>query len=137
MPRFGKHSLTELETLDPRLQRVLIETIKHIDYRIINGHRGQAEQNRLYLLGRSKVKYPNSKHNADPSHAFDVAPYYTGSPHIRWSDRAGFIYLAGVIMGIAASMGIKLRWGGDWDSDNDQSDERFRDFGHFEILGTI
>jgi peptidoglycan L-alanyl-D-glutamate endopeptidase CwlK len=30
-------------------------------------------------------------------------------------------------------MGIKIRWGGDWDSDGDINDNRFDDLVHVEI----
>lgn len=66
--------------------------------------------------------------------AMDLAPYFPEPPHIIWSEKEGFIYLAGIIKGIAWSKGIQIRWGGDWDMDNDQKDEALRDFGHFEVV---
>jgi len=40
---------------------------------------------------------------------------------------------AGFIKGVAASMGIKLRIGADWDGDFDTNDQNFHDIVHFEI----
>ena len=31
-------------------------------------------------------------------------------------------------------MNIKIRWGGDWDSDNIMKDQTFNDLPHFEII---
>jgi peptidoglycan L-alanyl-D-glutamate endopeptidase CwlK len=36
------------------------------------------------------------------------------------------------VLGIAQSMGINLRWGGDWDKDWEVQDNKFDDFPHFE-----
>jgi peptidoglycan L-alanyl-D-glutamate endopeptidase CwlK len=37
-------------------------------------------------------------------------------------------------MGIAAKMGIKIRWGGDWDRDEELHDQTFFDLPHFELI---
>lgn len=37
MPSFSSQSLSRLTTLDPRLQRVLTEAIKHFDLAILEG----------------------------------------------------------------------------------------------------
>ncbi|GIW77867.1 MAG: peptidase [Phycisphaerae bacterium] len=129
MPSFSRISLERLETVDPRLREVLEEAIKHFDFTVLCGHRGKEEQNRLYSSGRTKVMWPDSKHNTYPSLAVDVAPY-----PIDWGDRERFYYLAGLIMGIAASKGLRLRWGGDWDMDGKFDDNRFDDLPHFEIV---
>ena len=36
-------------------------------------------------------------------------------------------------MGVADMLGVSIRWGGDWDKDYDEKDERFRDLPHFEL----
>ena len=38
-------------------------------------------------------------------------------------------------MDVAKSMGITLRWGGDWDMDTQVKDNKFDDLVHFEIRG--
>lgn len=134
MPAFGKRSTEKLAQCDERIQEVLNEVIKHFDCSVMCGHRGEEEQNEAYHSGRSKLQFPKSKHNGFPSLAVDVAPYYPTSPHIRWNDLAGFRYFAGFVVGIAASKGIELRWGGDWDSDRDVTDNNFNDLPHFEIV---
>ena len=128
MPRFGKRSKKRLATCDDRLQDLFKEVIKYFDCTVIQGHRGEAEQNQAYDAGRSKLRYPDGKHNADPSKAVDVAPY-----PIDWSDRDRFHYFGGFVLGIASQMGLKIRWGGDWDRDTEVKDNRFDDLTHFEI----
>ena len=39
----------------------------------------------------------------------------------------------GFVKGVASQKGIKIRWGGDWDSDNDLHDQNFIDLPHFEL----
>jgi peptidoglycan L-alanyl-D-glutamate endopeptidase CwlK len=134
MPKFGRRSKEKLDTLHPDLQKVLNEAIKHVDFSILEGHRDQATQDMYYEQGKSKLKYPNGKHNTIPSKAVDIAPYFKNAPHIRWDDARAFTHLAGVIMGIGYSMGVKLRWGGNWDMDDEFGDQTFNDLPHLELL---
>ena len=129
MPSFSRRSKDKLETCDSRLQDIMQEVIKHYDCTILEGHRDEATQDEYFRTGRSKVEYPNSKHNSYPSKAIDVVPY-----PIDWNDKERFYHFGGFVKGIAAQMGIKLRWGGDWNSNNDFKDQTFHDLPHFEIL---
>lgn len=133
MPSFGKKSKEKLAQLHPDLQKVLNEAIKHYDFTILEGHRDQATQDKYYAEGKSKVKYPQSKHNTIPSEAVDLAPYYNTAPHIRWNNTNDFSYLAGFIRGIALSMGIKIRWGGDFNRNNEIGDDNLVDMPHHEL----
>ena len=128
MPRFSKKSLSKLETCDKRLQDLFLRVVKKFDCTIIEGHRSKNRQNKLFDEGKSKLKYPKGKHNAIPSKAVDVAPY-----PIDWNDRERFTYFAGYVLGIAYQMGLKIRWGGDWDMDTQVKDNNFDDLPHFEI----
>ena len=129
MFKFGNRSKRNLKTCDQRLQNILNEVIKHVDCSVIEGHRNQDRQNQLYKEGKTKVKFPNGRHNSYPSLAVDVVPY-----PIDWKDRERMTLFAGFVKGIAKGMyNIDLRWGGDWDSDFQVQDNRFDDFPHFEI----
>lgn len=130
MPSFGDKSKAMLASCDPQLQSVFSEVVRFYDITILQGHRGQVEQDRAYSEGKSKVKWPNGKHNVHPSLAVDAAPY-----PIDFEDRERFFFLAGMVMGVAALMGIKIRWGGDWDKDMDFTDQKFDDLMHFEVVG--
>ena len=133
MPTFSSESLTQLQTCDERLQDVLGLAIEMFDFKVLEGHRGQFAQDRAYSRGFSQVRWPKGKHNALPSKAVDLAPY-----PVDWTNseaaRQRFCYLAGFVMASAKSLGVALRWGGDWDGDQDTRDERFRDLGHFELI---
>ena len=128
MPRFGRTSKKRLETCGEELQTLFKEVVKHFDCSVLVGYRGRNEQNTAFNSGHSKVKWPNGKHNKRPSFAVDVAPY-----PIDWDDRERFIYFGGFVKGCAFRMGIPLRWGGDWDSDNQLTDNKFDDLVHFEL----
>lgn len=129
MYKWGPRSIKHLVTLDERLQKVLNEVIKYVDCSIIEGHRSGERQNKLFEEGRTKVKYPYGRHNSNPSRAVDVVPY-----PIDWDDRERFHLFAGFVIGIGQSMGIKLRWGGDWNMNFEVDDNNFDDFPHFELV---
>ena len=128
MPYFGKTSKKRLLSCDDRLQKVFNEVIKHVDCSVLEGHREKDRQNKLYKEGKTKVKYPNGRHNRQPSSAVDVTPY-----PVDWKDRERQTLFAGFVFGVASQMGINLRWGGDWDQDFQVVDNRFDDFPHFEL----
>jgi len=131
--KFSKRSKEKLEEAHPDLQRLFNEVIKHVDCTVICGHRGEKEQNQAFVEGKSKLKYPQGKHNKIPAMAVDVAPYYPDTK-IRWKDAKGFIHFAGFVRGVASQMGINIRCGADWDSDFDLLDETFVDLPHFELV---
>ena len=126
---FGKSSTEKLLTCRNELQVVAHEAIKLVDFSIIHGYRTQEQQDLIYAQGLSKAKYPNSKHNTNPSDAFDFMPY-----PVDWKDTKQFSYIAGIIVGIGLAKGIILRWGGDWNQNGKINDERFLDFGHIEFV---
>lgn len=130
MPSFGGRSLANLSTCHPDLQRVFHEVVKHFDCSVLTGHRDQRTQDRHFREGTSKVQWPNSKHNQEPSLAADVAPYPT-----NWADTQRFYYFAGFVMATAKAMDIELRFGGDWDGDTQVLDQSFLDLVHFELRG--
>ena len=130
MPKFGKRSRERLKGVDPKLVNVLNEVCKYFDITVIEGLRSQERQNELVAQGKSKTKF--GKHVAGK--AVDIAPY-----PIDWNARDDFYYLGGFVLGIAAKMGVNIRWGGDWsDSSLSQGrrttkDNNFDDLVHFEL----
>jgi hypothetical protein len=129
MPRYSNRSAIKLAECDERIQKVFNTVIETVDNTILVGHRNESDQEEMYETGRSQVQWPNSMHNSLPSKAVDVAPY-----PIDWNDRERFTLFAGYVLGVAENMGIKLRWGGDWDRDFKTSDNSFDDLVHFELL---
>jgi peptidoglycan L-alanyl-D-glutamate endopeptidase CwlK len=136
MPAFGTASLSRLATCHEDLQRVMAEAIatSPVDFAIVAGHRGQAEQDRCCMEGKSKTPWPTSKHNHQPSLAVDVAPYVGGK--IVWNDKELFRDLAHHIFATADRLGIRLRWGGNWSDNADEPPHStFIDMPHFELRG--
>ncbi len=149
MPRFSRRSLHRLRTCTTNLQRVFNVVIEWFDCTILEGHRGEEAQNRAYADGRSQVRWPRGNHNEYPSEAVDAGPYDPEVRGVNWDieiaepkyglvrwkavwNLCRFYYFAGFVMGTAASMGVRLRWGGDWDGDTELDDQKFRDLVHFE-----
>lgn len=128
MPTFSKRSLAARAELHPKLQQVVDAAILGVDFVILDAQRGRAEQEKAFKSGFSKAKFGQSAHNYVPAIALDLCPY-----PIDFNDAAKFRIIAKTIMACAAKLKIPLRWGGDWDMDGDWKDERFLDWGHFEL----
>ena len=129
MPYYSKQSKQRLAQCHPDLQRLFNEVIKDFDCSILCGHRNETEQQAAYENGTSKAQFGESKHNQLPSIAVDVVPY-----PIDWNDRERFALLAGFVLAKAKELNIKIRWGGDWDSDYQLKDENFSDMPHYELV---
>lgn len=130
MASFGKESLARLNTCDYRLQRLFNEVIKYFDCTVVYGHRTESDQNKAFKEGKSKVKFPKSKHNTYPSKAADVVPYIDGV--VSW-DKDQCYFFSGFVKGVAAMMGIKIITGADWNNNNNIKDQTFNDIIHFEL----
>lgn len=150
MPTFGRRSKEQLNTVRPELRKILGNVIQYTDFTVLCGRRGIRGQTEAYSTGRSNVRWPDSAHNCpipdsdlprhewreDPeglSRAIDIAPW-----PIDWEDKIQFAYLAGSVISEARTMGIKLRWGGDWDMDGQcnhrESRKSLNDMPHFELV---
>jgi peptidoglycan L-alanyl-D-glutamate endopeptidase CwlK len=129
MSLFSSASKEKLDTCCEPLQRVFNEVVKHFDCTILEGHRGQKAQHEAFITHRSKLDWPKGEHNKIPSRAVDAMPY-----PIDWKDINRLCYFAGFVVAIAATMGIKIRWGKDWDGDRDLNDQTFNDGPHFEVI---
>lgn len=136
---FGARSIQRLETCHPAIRAVMSRAIEltPFDFTIVAGWRGETEQNEAYENGRSKLRWPQSKHNVTVdgqpmSRAVDIAPWIDG--RINWSDRALFAVLAGVVFAAAAERNVAIRWGGNWSPKWAPAENRFPDLPHFELL---
>ena len=139
-PEYGPRSRRVLATLHPDLQKVFPTVLGlGYDHSLIEGHRSEEDQNFFYDQGKSKVKFPNSKHNSLPSLAVDAMPWFKTLPHIDWRHSPSIYHFAGVVKGVAAMlyhMGeIKhlIRWGGDCDNDFEVREKQWDDSPHYEL----
>lgn len=128
MPVFGEKSKERLAECHPNLQRLFNEVIKHYDCTVVCGHRGEADQEEAVRTGKSKEHFPHSKHNSSPSMAADVVPM-----PVDWNDIKKFMHFAGFVQGIATSLEINIRWGGDFNGDLNLHNDKFVDAPHFEL----
>jgi peptidoglycan L-alanyl-D-glutamate endopeptidase CwlK len=158
MPRFGRASKRQLQTCHPFIQDVFNEVIKKFDCSILQGIRSKEEQDLHFNSGKSKVQWPNSKHNVTPpdlSLAVDAVPYPIVWPDAEkllkvsnnksdfekelknYNKALGTFYVFGmIVLDTAKELGIDLRWGGDWDGDFNIKDQNFDDLPHFELRST-
>ena len=131
--RFGRTSLMRLATCHPDLRLLMQAALADspVDFGIVCGHRGKADQDEAVRLGRSKTPWPTSKHNKLPSLAVDVCPWIDGA--YAWSDIPAFRAVAAHVIATARELGIRIRWGGDFNG-NGLQDDRFVDMPHFELV---
>lgn len=140
--KLSNKSKERLATCDIRLQKVIEKAIteSEIDFGVTCGHRTIAEQQKLYAQGRTTkgsivtqldgVK-KKGKHNYTPSLAVDVVAFIDGK--VSWEGKY-YHTISKAILKAAKDLGIKIRWGGDWDGDGITSDEKFIDLPHFELV---
>lgn len=124
--------LDKLNQLDGSLRKVIVEVSKIIPLKVICTHRGVEEQNKAFAEGKSKVKFPNSKHNKMPSLAVDVVPLINGQ--IDWNNTKQFAFLAGYILATAKQMNIDVRMGIDFNNNLVIGDDKFLDCPHIELV---
>ncbi len=144
MYRFGRRSSERLLTVCDDLQMIAHTAmeLQIYDFTIVCGWRSKEAQMQAFLTGASRVRWPNSNHNnldlnGEPnSNAFDFAPWCSlpsGKHGIPWNDTHAFAVLGGIFISAGASLGISIRYGGDWDMDGLTTDQKLMDWGHIEV----
>ena len=136
MPKFSNSSLQKLATCHIDLQVLFNEVIKYYDCTIFQGYRNEADQEKAFSEGHTKLHYPYGKHNKQPSQAVDVIPY----PIDFNNDKLG-LWFGGYVLGIAQKLKDEgkiihsIRWGGSW-SGLGQLNKPYmlNDLVHFEII---
>ena len=137
MNHFSETSKARLKTCHKDLQILFAHVIIDFDCTIVCGHREKEDQDKAFAEGKSKLKYPQSKHNKIPSMAVDAAPYE--KTHIDWT-KSQMLFFAGYVKGIADQLyriGVishRIRLGADWNNNNDIDDETFLDAPHYELI---
>lgn len=135
MAEFAKQSEQRLMQAHPDLITLFRTVVKKFDCIVLESFRDKEKQDEAFKNGNSKLQWPHGKHNQLPSLAVDVAPY-----PLDWKDLSRFYHFAGFVQGTAEMLlqdhkiTHKIRWGGDWDSDQNLSEEKFKDLVHFEVI---
>ena len=133
MPKFSNRSLEALDTCDSRLIILFNEVIDYYDCTVLEGFRTKEAHDEYIRRGVTRVHYEQSKHSGSPSRAIDVAVCGMRGK-IDWNNSKSFYHFGGFVMGLSKGLGIDIRWGGDWDSDNNLNDQNFMDLVHFELV---
>jgi peptidoglycan L-alanyl-D-glutamate endopeptidase CwlK len=137
MKRFSETSKSKLSGCHRDLQTLFNHIILDRDCTVICGFRDEIAQNTAFSEGNTQKKWPDSKHNTQPSLAVDVAPYEASG--VDWGKLQSAEF-AGYVMGVAdqllriGSISHRIRRGVDWDGDYDVDDTKFWDACHFEIM---
>lgn len=137
MYRYGNESKLIASQAHPTLQSIFFDAIEIMDIKLLCSHRDKEDQTEAFESGNSKTEWPFSKHNRLPSHAIDATPWPIPK---NWGEDdprelAKFYMLNGVIQTLAVKYDVKIRWGGDWDGDNEYNDQTFHDLLHWELVG--
>lgn len=125
--------LLKLEGVNADLVRVVKHAADMIPLTVIEGVRTRERQADLYAIGRTKPGKPvtwtlNSKHC--DGLAVDIGPV-----PLDWTDRKAFLTVAGAMFAAAQRVGVRLRWGGDFDGDGIIGEKNEHDLPHFELRG--
>lgn len=136
--KLGPASRKKLQGLHPSLVAVVTRAIQLTtqDFSVICGVRTIAEQKELYAQGRTKpgqiVTWTlKSRHlpAADGlGRAVDLCPY-----PIDWNTTSKFDAVSKAMFEAAKELGIKIRWGADWDMDGVARERGETDSPHFEL----
>ena len=130
MRSWSTRSAERLATCHPLLIELFTRALQSspLDLTVLCGHRGRREQEFAVARGASRLRWPRSAHNSDPSLAVDVAPW-VGGPSWDWEH---YREITPAIRAAWESMveeglteGWYLVWGGDW--------TRFPDGPHWEL----
>ena len=153
---FGENSNRKKETCHKDLQKILDLAISrsNIDFGIAEGHRPVSVQQEYYAIGRTKDLHKKpitnvdglikkGKHNYQPSLAADLFIWHPDKKtrqKIAY-DNVHLSYIMGIIWSCAAELLEKgeithrLRWGGNWDNDQELIyDQSFDDLPHIELI---
>ena len=118
-------SLNRLKTCHPDLIKLILRVDEIYPVHVICGHRGKEDQDKAFKDKKSKLKFPESKHNKSPSLAVDIVPDPDRNPKtISWVDLDAFEIMLLAVESIADDYKIKIRLGRDFS---------FKDFPHIEL----
>lgn len=144
---FSEKSLAQLATVESELRRVVMRarSWSKVPFEVSQGARTIEQQRQYFKEGKSKVNpdaystpeelYKAAKHVVGPgaplSRAVDLfTPGQDGGSY----DAQALAYLAGIMDAAATSLGVKIRWGGDFDRDGIIMEKgTFIDGPHFEL----
>lgn len=136
--KFGTRSELRLRGVKDPLVRVarLALSKSETDLTITEGMRSRARHAELYAKGRTTpgpavTWVLVSKHCLGD--ALDIAPLKPDGS-IDWDNKAAFKEMARLMFEAASELGVKIRWGCDWDMDGIPYEKGEYDGPHFELV---
>lgn len=131
---FSKRSRQNLSGVHPDLCRVVKRALElsTVDFMVIEGRRTVQRQRELYNQGRTTPGPVVTWTMRSPhltGHAVDLLP----APY-DWKDPKNFDAVARAMFAAADELGVKIRWGADWDMDGKSRERGESDSPHFEIV---
>lgn len=121
--------------VDEQLAKVVRKVAESHDILVIEGLRTPERQADLYAQGRTKpgpiITWTlKSKHLEGK--AVDVVLLKNGT--VDWTDSKSFVDIGKIMLDTAKELGVKLRWGYDWDGDGVLQEKGETDGPHFELI---
>lgn len=132
--KLSNASIEKLRGVKPRLVDVVMRAIEltKVDFKVIEGLRTKERQAQLYAQGRTApgkvVTWALSSKHIDGL-AVDLLP----APY-DWKDLANFDAVADAMFQAADELGVKIRWGADWNSNGKPREKGESDSPHFELM---
>lgn len=129
----GTKSRERLVGVHPDLVRVVERAIEITtqDFMVLEGLRSQERQDELYAQGRTKpgpivtwVKVGTHTNGT----AVDLVPY-----PVDWNDLTKFDAISAAMFQAAKELGVKIRWGADWNRNGTPRERGESDSPHFEL----
>lgn len=121
--------------VDESLAKVVRAVAEVHNILVIEGVRTKERQADLYSQGRTKpgkiVTWTLQSKHIDGK-AVDVVMLKNGT--IDWNDSKAFEDLGRIMLDTAKQLGVKLRWGYDWDGDGVLKEKGETDGPHFELV---
>ena len=116
---WGTSSVGVLGECVPELREIGNLTLSRSPFDIMarEGRRDEPTQERYFQAGLSRLRWPDSAHNATPPE-LSRAVHFIPLP-LDWNDMMPFYQLSGIVLGVAKELGYEIRWGGYWRSPHD------------------
>ena len=135
----SQRSISNLRQVHPDLVAVVGRAIQitEQDFIVIEGVRTQERQDELWAQGRTTpgpiVTWTKdaSSHGIGKDgygRAVDICPF-----PVDWNDLSKFDAIARAMFAAATELGVRLRWGADWDQDGKPRERGESDSPHFEL----
>jgi peptidoglycan L-alanyl-D-glutamate endopeptidase CwlK len=137
----GKQSKENLKGVDPYLIAVVVNAIRisSVDFTVREGLRSIERQKQLYAQGRTVlgniVTWTLKSKHID-GEAVDLYPFVDGKVLVDDSieTKKKFVLIRNAMFNSATLIGVKIRWGRDWDSDGNYEEKGEYDGPHFELV---